>query len=156
MGSPDKPRVIVAGAGLAGLCAAYELTQNDHEVVVLEARDRPGGRVQTLRDGLTDGLYAEAGAMFFPSGHPLTMHYARLLKLPIVPFNLFNTNIIYHVYGKRKQLSVPDLTQCQPIGFRNFGRTSSNSPSELYETSMPTATCKCWATRPSRAGHRKS
>jgi monoamine oxidase len=107
MSSSNKPRVIVAGAGLAGLCAAYELTQNNHEVVVLEARDQPGGRVQTLRDGLTDGLYAEAGAMFFPSGHPLTMHYARLLKLPIVPLNLFNTNIIYHIYGKRKQLSVP-------------------------------------------------
>jgi monoamine oxidase len=112
MSSPSgshPPRVIIAGAGLAGLCAAYELTQNNHDAMVLEARDKPGGRVQTLREGLTDGLYAEAGAMFFPSGHPLTMQYANLLKLPLVPFDIFNTNIIYAAFGKRTRVSIPGI-----------------------------------------------
>src|SRR6187549_1407319 len=61
-----KPRkVIVVGAGLAGLAAAYELVQLGHDVTVLEARTRPGGRVHTLRSPFADGLYAEAGAISY-------------------------------------------------------------------------------------------
>src|SRR5215218_5686877 len=61
--APQGPRrrVLVVGAGLAGLAAAYELTQAGHEVTVLEARSRAGGRVQTLREPFADGLYVEAG-----------------------------------------------------------------------------------------------
>lgn len=45
--------VVVAGAGLAGLSAARDLMNNGTDVVVLEARNRPGGRVEqtTLADG---------------------------------------------------------------------------------------------------------
>ena len=55
-------RIIIIGAGLAGLSAAYELTQAGHDVTILEARTRPGGRVFTLRDPFPEGIYAEAGA----------------------------------------------------------------------------------------------
>jgi monoamine oxidase len=61
--SPKK--VVVIGAGLAGLAAAHELMQAGHEVTVLEARMWPGGRVYTIRDSFADGLYAEAGAVAF-------------------------------------------------------------------------------------------
>src|SRR4051794_29233250 len=60
--------VIVAGAGLAGLAAAYELVRLGHRVTVLEARDRPGGRVLTLRDEFDGGLHVEAGAIFVREG----------------------------------------------------------------------------------------
>ena len=43
-------RVVVLGAGLAGLTAAYNLMRHGYDVMVLEAQDRPGGRVQTVRD----------------------------------------------------------------------------------------------------------
>ena len=43
------PRVVVVGAGLAGLTAAYELERSGATVTVLEARDRVGGRVHTIR-----------------------------------------------------------------------------------------------------------
>ena len=56
--SPMAKRIIVVGAGLAGLCAAYELNALNHEVTVFEAQARPGGRVHTLRDPFDDGLYA--------------------------------------------------------------------------------------------------
>ena len=49
-------KVIVGGGGLAGLCCAYELMKRGHEVTVLEASDRTGGHVRTVRDGLADGL----------------------------------------------------------------------------------------------------
>jgi monoamine oxidase len=55
-------KLIVVGAGLSGLVAAGEVQKAGHEVVVLEARDRVGGRVFTVREGLLDGQYADVGA----------------------------------------------------------------------------------------------
>ena len=50
------------GAGLAGLTAAHDLERAGAEVTVLEARDRIGGRVYTLRDGFAEGQHVEMGA----------------------------------------------------------------------------------------------
>jgi len=55
-------RVIVAGAGLAGLAAARDLEADGASVVVVESRDRVGGRVHTIRDGFEARQHAEAGA----------------------------------------------------------------------------------------------
>jgi monoamine oxidase len=54
--------VIVVGGGLAGLACAYRLSQRGQSVLVLEATQRAGGRICTLRDGWQDGLFVEAGA----------------------------------------------------------------------------------------------
>jgi monoamine oxidase len=54
-----KPRVLVVGAGVAGLAAALELLRKGFEVHLVEARDRVGGRVHTLRHG---GYPYEMGA----------------------------------------------------------------------------------------------
>lgn len=83
--TPEPRRVIVIGAGLAGLAAGYELTRAGHEVRLLEAQERPGGRVLTLRD-FPDGLRAEAGAARIPSNHELTMRYVKEFGLPLAPF----------------------------------------------------------------------
>ena len=67
LGAASAPkRVLVLGAGMAGLVAATELKAAGHTVEVLEAQTRVGGRVQTLRAPFTDGLHAEAGAMRIP------------------------------------------------------------------------------------------
>jgi len=79
-------RIIIVGAGLAGLVAAHELTKAGNQVVVLEAQPRPGGRVYTLRDPFADGLYAEAGAARIPPEHDLTRGYAAEFGLKLVPF----------------------------------------------------------------------
>jgi monoamine oxidase len=78
-------KVIIIGAGLSGLSAAYELTQLGHDVTILEARARPGGRVHTLREPFADGLYAEAGAARIPDTHDLTLKYVKLFELPLEP-----------------------------------------------------------------------
>ena len=57
-----KPKkVIVVGAGMAGLVAAFELAQVGHDVIVLESQTRVGGRVYTLgeEDGFAKGLHCE-------------------------------------------------------------------------------------------------
>jgi len=74
-------RVFVIGAGLAGLSAAYQLVLAGHDVTILEAQERPGGRVLTLREPFVDGQYAEAGAQWLPGHHNLTIGYALHFKL---------------------------------------------------------------------------
>lgn len=74
-------RIVVVGAGVSGLTAAYELTRAGHEVTVLEARDRVGGRVLTRRSPFAAGHSAEAGAARIPPEHDLTLGYARHFRL---------------------------------------------------------------------------
>ena len=81
----ERTRVIMIGAGLAGLAAAYELARAGVEVRVLEARARPGGRVHTLRAPFDDGLYAEAGAVFVPGSHATTLRFVREFGLALHP-----------------------------------------------------------------------
>lgn len=80
-GRPKK--VVVIGAGVAGLAAGYELTQAGHDVTVLEARGRAGGRVETMRAQFSDGLYAEAGAMNVYDTHDWTLKYIKLFGLTL-------------------------------------------------------------------------
>jgi monoamine oxidase len=93
-------RVIVIGAGLAGLVAAFELARQGHDPVVLEAQNRVGGRVYTLRD-FAPGLYAEAGAMRIPRVHDLTLAYCDLFGLELRPFVMGNPKGLVHVGGVR-------------------------------------------------------
>lgn len=60
--------VIVVGAGLAGLTAAVKLKEMGAKVSLVEARDRVGGRVFTIRGAFAQGQHAEAGGDFIDEG----------------------------------------------------------------------------------------
>jgi monoamine oxidase len=99
-GSGSGRRVAVLGAGIAGLVAAYELRRAGYAVTVIEARDRIGGRVLTLRGGdrleqidrpvqharFSQGEYFNAGAARIPSTHHLILDYARRFGVPLEVF----------------------------------------------------------------------
>ena len=89
--------VVVLGAGIAGLVAAYELEQAGFLVTLLEARDRVGGRAWTVRDGdriemigeatqtarFSDGIYFNAGPARIPSFHQGLLGYAKRFGVPM-------------------------------------------------------------------------
>ena len=76
-------RIIIIGAGFAGLAAAFELSSAGYDVVVVEARDRVGGRVHTLYDFIP-GKTVEAGAELIGENHPTWQAYAKLFKLEML------------------------------------------------------------------------
>jgi monoamine oxidase len=78
--------IIIIGAGLSGLVAGYELSLLGHRVTILEARNRVGGRVFTVRDAFSDGQYAEAGAARIRPSHNLTLSYVERFGLTLDPF----------------------------------------------------------------------
>lgn len=103
-GSGRGRRVLVLGAGLTGMTAAYELGKLGYDCRVLEARDRSGGRCWTLRGGtevteldgarqrceFSAGQYLNAGPMRIPHTLPIVLDYCRELGVAVEPFVLRN------------------------------------------------------------------
>ena len=109
--APNGTRVIVLGAGLAGLTAAYELQKLGYECEVLEARTRAGGRACTVRRGFLseevpptdgqmcafdEGLYFNPGPMRIPNTHTVTLAYCRELGVPLEMFTTVNEAAYVH------------------------------------------------------------
>ena len=96
--------VVIVGAGLSGLVAAYELERRGHRVTILEAETRHiGGRARTLR--FADGLYGEAGAMRIPQRHQLTRQYVAEFNLPLRKFVHSNPQAYYFIRGERQRIA---------------------------------------------------
>src|ERR1043165_4429917 len=76
-------RVIVGGAGLAGLAAARELGARGAAVTVVEARARVGGRVWTLRDQFAARQHAEAGGDLIEAEQEHVLALAKALGLEL-------------------------------------------------------------------------
>lgn len=85
--STKRKKILVIGAGIAGLVAASLLEDAGHEVEILEGNTRVGGRLWTLREPLfTPGVYIEAGGMRIPDFHSLVLDYAAKLGVKLTPF----------------------------------------------------------------------
>lgn len=111
--------VVVLGAGISGLVAAYELEQRGFTVTVIEARGRVGGRAWTVRDGdkiemigeetqtakFSDGVYFNAGPARLPSFHQHILGYARKFSVPLeVEINSSRSAFIVGDNGNRLRM----------------------------------------------------
>lgn len=106
--------VIILGAGLAGMTAAYELKKLGYKCTILEARDRSGGRVWTVRKDtrekelngpeqvarFDEGQYFNAGAARIPHHHEISLHYCRELGVSLEVYN--NINEAAYLYNEGK------------------------------------------------------
>lgn len=105
-GAAEKPAdVLVVGAGLAGLVCAQELQRAGLRVTVLEARNRPGGRVYTVRKGFASDQHAEGGGEFIDTGHTVIRSYVKQLGLVLEDTRLGpNAKLhgVAYIDGKRR------------------------------------------------------
>lgn len=118
-------KVLILGAGMAGLVAAYELTKLGHDVSVIEARTRPGGRVHTLREPFSDGLFAEEGAARIPENHDLTHKYVKEFALPLEPFYPSRLNAMRFDRGSREEVPIDGFTDAMT---QHYGEDLGGTP----------------------------
>src|SRR5688572_7932711 len=134
LGSPHsgKKKVIIVGAGLAGLCAAYELEQRGHEVVLLEASSgQIGGRVRTVQFG--GGMHGELGAMRIPTVHHLTRHYVKQFGLSLRPFVQSNPEAYYYVRGQK--IRIKDEQKVNSL-YSLAANEATKSPFDVWNQSV--------------------
>ena len=96
-GSGAGRRVVILGAGVGGMTAAYELSKQGYDCETLEARGFAGGRCQTARGGFAltelggeeqrcafdNGQYINHGPWRIPFNHQSTLHYTREFGIPL-------------------------------------------------------------------------
>ncbi|KHF38931.1 flavin monoamine oxidase family protein [Halalkalibacter okhensis] len=121
-------KIIIIGAGMAGLVSASLLKQAGHDVTILEGTDRVGGRVYTLRRDFRDDQFLEAGAMRIPHTHSLTMEYINKFNLPLNTFINSTPNDIIYVRGKKVRFRMyeqnPDILRF-PVYPHERGKTAT-------------------------------
>src|SRR6185437_9772493 len=102
--------VLVLGAGLLGMTAAYELRKAGYKVQMLEYNDRPGGRNWSLYGGdsytemggvtqhieFDKGLYFNPGPWRIPYHHRGLLYYCKQLNVPLDAFVMVNYNAYVH------------------------------------------------------------
>jgi protoporphyrinogen oxidase len=107
----ENRKVIVIGAGIGGLSAAYWLRQRAYEVEILEATERPAGRMVTLE---RKGDRVDVGAQFYYSNCPHVVGMVERVGLTA------SQRRILHMRSASSVQAAPSSTQATPSGPRRW------------------------------------
>ncbi|MCQ9155973.1 flavin monoamine oxidase family protein [Acidomonas methanolica] len=135
-GAKKGTKILVLGAGLAGMLAAYELRKAGYDVKVLEYQTRPGGRNFTLRGGDTlvelggavqhvgfaPGNYINPGPWRIPYHHQGLLHYCKMFGVQLEPFIELNHNAWLHS---------SDAFNGKPVRYREYAADFYGRTAEL-------------------------
>ena len=96
------PRVVVVGAGLAGLAAAHELVEAGADVRVAEQSTRAGGRVMTVTGEFADDAWIDVGGQSSGAGYANFFYYAAKFGVEMAPQPSFaqRPDVLVHLRGK--------------------------------------------------------
>ena len=125
-------QVIVIGAGAAGLATARSLQDAGYEVLILEARDRIGGRVNTDRSFTSHPV--ELGAEFIHGENVITWDWVKRYKLKTLP--AYEDSDRYFMYFNGKRLSVEQWYENSDLEALNFINSEYSVLFELADVWM--------------------
>ncbi|MBY0154979.1 flavin monoamine oxidase family protein [Cytobacillus firmus] len=125
--SKVQKKIIVVGAGMSGLVAASLLKAAGHDVTVLEATQRVGGRIFTMREPFMDGMYLDVGAMRIPHTHPLVLEYIKKFRLKVNEFRNTTPQDLIFANGIKINRTIyqqnPDILR-YPVAPHEKGKTA--------------------------------
>jgi len=135
-------KVLIIGGGFSGLACAHELLSVGCDVTVLEARERVGGRVHSLKD-ILPGKVAEAGGEYLGLNHPTVQSYAAKFGLELLD--------IPHNRSEKPSPVVLDGRRMTPEERKSIGTETERALGLLTDAARPVIAERPWESRDAKA-----
>nr|XP_034962864.1 L-amino-acid oxidase-like isoform X3 [Zootoca vivipara] len=140
LGKTSNPKtIVIVGAGISGLTAAKLLKDAGHQVQILEASDRIGGRIKTYRE---KDWYMDLGPMRLPKQQKIVREYIKKFNLTLNPFVQTDKNAWYLIRNRKEKVSAVEKN-AELFGYELAPNERGKSASQLFHESLDRVTKNC-------------